>query len=392
MMQNPPAADRVLILRLGAMGDVVRTLPAVAALRGVYPGAHLTWLVEPASAGVVSCSGLVDEVLIFPRGRLVEAMREGDAIGFGRHGREFLETLRERRFQISIDFHGLLKTGMLALLSGAPIRFGYPAPMSREFSSVFATHHAPVVDPESSRFDRNAALIETIAPGTKLPGRALLAPSALAKARLNARLRATGRESVRDYVLIHPGSSAGAQHKRYSPEGWARVARELAAAGRAVWIACGPNRYERSLTEDIVRRAEGALVLAPETRSFDDLLALQARASLFVAADSGPLHAASLAGVPVLQLMGPTHPVQNLPWAGSPSERIRVPLACSPCRRGCEDPACMRVIAPAAITKKVNSMLDGHAAPLSPPKQGRTKRRPTILGATGKSGQREPSG
>ena len=75
MMQNPTAADRVLILRLGAMGDVVRTLPAVAALRGVYPGAHLTWLVEPSAADVVSCSGLVDEVLVFPRGRLVEAIR-----------------------------------------------------------------------------------------------------------------------------------------------------------------------------------------------------------------------------------------------------------------------------------------------------------------------------
>ncbi len=390
-MQNPPAADRVLILRLGAMGDVIRTLPAVAALRAAYPGAHLTWLVEPPSAGVVTASGLVDEVLIFPRPRLVEAMREGDPLGFARRMGRFVQILRDRRFEITIDFHGLLKSGLLARLSGAALRIGFGASTSREFSSLFLNHRvmAPASDrsPSSlSRFDRNAALVAAIAPEAELPTRPLLGASALAKARLSARLRATGRERSRGFVLLHPGSSAGASHKRYSPQGWAAVARCLAAGGLEVWVACGPDPHERSMTEEIVRLADGALVLAPETRSFDDLLALQARAAVFVACDSGPLHAASLGGVPVVQLLGPTDPDQNAPWADSPSARLRVPPACSPCRRGCADPSCMRSIPPTAVADTARRLLAATAAP-----SAQIAGNGTSAGSPGRLGTRGPN-
>lgn len=350
-MQQPPAADRVLILRLGALGDVVRTLPAAAAIRTLYPGAHLTWLVEPGAAGVVEAAGVVDEVLVFPRGRLVEALAEGDGLGLWREVRRFVETLRERRFDLTLDFHGLLKTGLLARLSGAPIRIGYAAPTGREGSALFATHRVGPLPVAISRFERNAALVRALSCRARWPEAPLLSPSPLAEARLTARLRAAGRERSRDFVLIHPGSSRGAQHKRYPAAGWAAVARALAADGHEVWIATGPNRHERSLTEDIVRRADGALHLAPETRSFDDLLALQSRAAVFLAADSGPLHAASLAGVPVVQVLGPTHPIQNAPWPHATSEAIRAPLPCSPCRKGCADPACLRALPPAAIVE-----------------------------------------
>lgn len=357
-MPNPPPADRILILRLGAMGDVIRTLPSVAALRGIYPGAHLTWLVEPASAGVVEASGLVDEVLVFPRRLLVESLREGDPMEFVRRLRLFLRNLRDRRFEVSVDFHGLLKSGWLAWLSGAPIRFGYPPPIAREMASLFANRHSALHDPETSRFSRNASLVEAVLPGATVPETPLLAASALAQARLTARLRAAGRERTRDFVLLHPGSSVRALHKRYPAAGWAAVARGLAAEGLEVWIACGPNRHERSLTEDIVQRAGGALVLAPETRSFDDLLALQARSAVFVAADSGPLHAASLAGVPVVQLVGPTHPRQNAPWNASPHRRVHVPAPCSPCRGGCSRPVCMTSIAPSSVVSEVVALLE----------------------------------
>lgn len=357
------------------MGDVIRTLPAVAALRTLYPGAHLTWLVEPASAGVVDAAGLVDETLIFPRSGLVEDLREADALSFARRLGRFLAVLRQRRFELTLDFHGLLKSGVLARLSGAPRRLGYARPAARELSHLFATRLVYPSDPEGSRFDRNAALVRALAPHAVMPDRPLLAPSPLAQARLTARLRATGRERANGFVLIHPGSSPGARYKRYPPEAWLSVVRHLSQAGLEVWVAAGPNRHERNLCEDLVRRAEGALVLAPETRSFDDLLALQARAGVFVACDSGPLHAASLAGVPVVQLLGPTHPVQNQPWPESPSRRLHVPLACSPCRRGCADPACMRAIPAGSVADTVRELLSAQA-----------------VGATGEPPARSPEG
>ena len=357
-----PAVDRVLILRLGAMGDVIRTLPAVAAIRSLYPGAHLCWLVEPASAGVVDVAGLVDETLVFPRADLIEAMREADGLSFTRRLGGFLRTLRQRRFELTVDFHGLFKSGLIARLSGAPVRLAFAPPTGREFSWLFANWRIPSIDPRLSRFDRNATLVRAMAPDVEVPERPLLKPSPLAQARLTARLRAAGRERAGGFVLIHPGSSAGAQYKRYPPAAWVEFAKHLADAGCEVWVAAGPNRHERNLSEDLVRRAEGALVLAPETRSFDDLLALQARASVFVACDSGPLHAASLAGIPVVQLLGPTHPIQNEAWRAMPSRRLYVPPACSPCPRGCADPACMRAIPPAAVAARTRELLASVAA------------------------------
>jgi len=365
-----------LILRLGAMGDVIRTLPAVAAIRSLYPGAHLAWLVEPASAGVVDAAGLVDETLIFPRSELIEAIREGDGLSVTRRLGGFLRTLRQRRFELTVDFHGLFKSGLIARLSGAPVRLAFGPPTGREFSFLFANQRVPPVDSELSRFDRNKALVHALSGDVAIPERPLLRPSPLAQARLTARLRAAGRERARGFVLIHPGSSAGVQHKRYAPEAWVAVARCLADEGIEVWVAAGPNRHERNLSEDLVRRAAGALVLAPETRSFDDLLALQARAGVFVACDSGPLHAASLAGVPVVQLLGPTHPVQNEPWRVTLNRRLYVPPACSPCRRGCADPACMRAIPPPAVADKVRELLadvaELHSSAASTPTPGGT--------------------
>ena len=365
-----PPADRILVVRLGAMGDVVRTLPSVAVLRSLYPGAHLAWLVEPASAGVVEASGLVDEVIVFPRGELVEALRAVDGLSFVRRLTGLLRKLRGRRFQLALDYHGLLKSGLLTWLSGAATRVGFARPIAREGASLFANQLVYGVDSESSRYARNAALLaalaqpaarETVrrqAEGPAAGGGALLSVSPLAQARLAARLRVAGRERARGFALIHPGSSAGTRHKRYAPASWAEVGRRLAEAGVQVWVATGPNRDERSLAEEIVRLGEGVLVLAPETRSIEDLIALQSRCGIFLACDSGPLHVASLVGVPVVQLLGPTHPAQNAPWSAGPVRRVRVPLPCSPCRRGCGDPACMRVLAPRTVARVALELLE----------------------------------
>ena len=352
--------ERELIIRLGALGDVIRTLPAVQGLRRSYPGAHLVWLVEPGAAGVVESVAPVDETLIFPRTDLVALLRARRGLTFVRELRSFIHQLRDRRFDVTIDFHGILKSGVLARLSGAPIRYGYGPGLAREFSEVFANRRVRPGNPKMSRYERNAELAELVAPGARLPDQPFLAASPLAIARLDARLQVSGRENERSFVLIHPGTSEGARHKRYAPAAWADVARRLASEGVPVWVAAGNGPHDRSVVDDLLRQAEGAVIAAPETRDFDDLLALLARASVFVSADSGPLHAASLVGVPVVQVLGPTDPNQNTPWPNSPSLRVHVPLPCSPCRRGCADPACMRVIPPALVARAIRRL---HARP-----------------------------
>ncbi len=354
---TPPKADRLLVIRLGALGDVVRTLPAVKALRSLYPGAHLTWLVEPASARVVDAAGIVDETLIFPRADLMEALRAGDGLSLVQQGGSFLRRLRRRRVEIVLDFHGILKSGLFAYASGASIRYGYARGVAREFAELFVNHRVQLPDSRVSRYARNAALVQALAPGVHLPTGMQLAATSLAAARLTARLRVSGREHAEGFVLIHPGTSLAARHKRYAASAWARVAQRLADRGVEVWIASGVERDERILVDRILRDSSGAARPAPETRSFDDLLALLARASVFASGDTGPLHAASMVGVPVVQLLGPTDPIENAPGPGSPSRRVHAPLICSPCRRGCTEAACMKVLSPEAV---VEAILDLH--------------------------------
>ena len=115
---------------------------------------------------------------------------------------------------------------------------------------------------------------------------------------------------------------------------------------------------EGVLAGSIVRESRGSAHLAPPTATLGDLAALFEACDLFLGSDSGPLHLASLVGTPVVQLLGPTDPVENRPWPGTPSRSLRVPVGCSPCRRGCAAASCMTTLPPAAVAAAARELLE----------------------------------
>ncbi len=366
-LSQPPAADRILVVRLGAMGDVVRTLPAFAALRDRYPAAHVAWLVEPRSEGVLHGLAGLDERIVFPRETLEDHWRQRRVLALARDVARFVVALRRRRFDLVLDFHGILKTGLLARASGAPLRVGYARPFAREFSSAFANRRVRVSPDRVSRFVRNAALIDFL--GAGLP----TAPCASAgrgagwlvdpirAARMRERLAEATRSGPGGGVaVIHPGSSERTPYKRYPVQHWAAVARGLREQGLACVVSAGGDR-ERELARAVVDASAAvggpAAVLAPATPTPADLAALFAACRIFLGSDSGPLHLASLVGTPVVQVLGPTDPVENRPWPGTPARQVRVPVGCSPCRRGCAAATCMNVLPPAAVLAAAREML-----------------------------------
>jgi heptosyltransferase-1 len=355
-----PQLRRILVIRLGAVGDVVRTLPAVSALRAGLPEAQITWLVEPVPSSILAGQPWIDDVLIFPRAELMTHLRHLRLIAFTRCLSRFFRELRSRQFELVVDFHSILKSGLLSRLSGAPRRVAYAHPFGREGSWLFATDLARLCLPKPGsklpRFQRNLALVrflgietaEDVRPLRLLPA----AESAMAQAPLE-----------RGPVAIHPGTSDATPYKRYTIKGYSEVARALYEALQVpVIVTVGPAQDDRAFAEAIVSESQGAAVLAPRTGSLGDLAAVFARCSLYIGSDTGPMHVASLVGTPVLQLLGPTHPIENAPYEGTPSKTLCVPQPCSPCRRGCAEATCMKAIEPDRVIAAALELLRGSVA------------------------------
>lgn len=352
-LSDPPPADRILVIRLGAVGDVVRTLPAASALRAAYPDARLAWLVEPASASVLEAQPWLDEVIVFPRPALRADLGRWRADRVLRRCAAFTRELRAHRFDLVLDFHSILKSGVLSWLTRAPRRVGYARPYARELSWLIAGERAELHPRKASRFERNAALVHYLGVfegGDDRP----LTVDADAELRF-ARELGEGAPPV----AIHPGTSDSTPHKRWTAEGYAEVARALRdELGRRSIVTVGPARHDRAFASAVVERSAGAAALAPATATLGDLAALFARCGLYLGSDTGPMHVASLVGTPVLQLLGPTDPIENQPWARTPSRTVRVQVGCNPCRRGCAAATCMAVIRPAAVLEAARSLLE----------------------------------
>jgi ADP-heptose:LPS heptosyltransferase len=343
-----PPARRILVIRLSALGDVVRTRFAFEGLRQLYPDARIDWLVEDrAASGLEGIRGL-DDVIRIPRG----AVRLGRPLALWQELRSLVQELRSREYELAVDFHGILKSALLARAAHIPVRVGFDRPFSREGSAYLLTDRAVLDRKHVSRFDRNAALVRFLggvvpegAPALDLPE-----PHDDEGVELEA------------YIVVHPGTSAATLYKRWDPANYAQVCRELASrAGVRSLVTWGPVEGEYEAALEVVGAAGDAAVLAPRTRSVSHLLRLMRGGRIFLGSDSGPMHLASLAGLPVVAIFGPTDPVENAPYAGLPVRLLREDVGCNPCREGCPARVCMASVAAERVTAAALELLENPA-------------------------------
>jgi ADP-heptose:LPS heptosyltransferase len=343
-------ARRILVIRLGALGDVVRTRFAFAGLRARFPEARIDWLVEdgasPGLAGIVGLDGVIEvprrsTAGLAPWHRLT-TMR-GVAV-----------QLRERDYDLSVDFHSILKSALMAREARIPVRVGYSAPFAREGASRLMTHHTRPAGDHVSRFERNAALVRLLGGDT---------PSRPPPLELPADADEGLEELPAEFAVIHPGTSPGTEYKRWETERHAEVARSLyRELGLPTLVTWGPVQGELEAAERVVAGAGPEALLAPRTKSVAAVLALLRRARIFIGSDSGPIHLASLVDLPLVVLFGPTDPVENAPFGGVSSRVIREDVGCNPCREGCPARTCMTALAPDRVVAAVRELLAGPTA------------------------------
>lgn len=287
----------VLVVRLGALGDVLRTLPAVRRLRARLPAARIHWAVDDRFAIAVDGLAEIDGRVLFPR------RTAGAAPVLA-----FLRALRATRPDLAIDFHGHLRSGLVGLLSGARVRVGPGGVQQKEGNRWLTTHRVDCGPRRVSRVERALALLDWLGPGAE-PAPAELPLARLGRAAAAAIVQRTVGAG-RPYAIVAPGASAAQAYKKPPAALLAAACEELARLGIAPLIVWGPG--EEPDARDVAAAAPRGIV-APPT-DLRELAGLLAGARLFAGGDSGPLHLACAAGCPVLGLYGPTDPEINRPW------------------------------------------------------------------------------
>jgi len=323
---------KILIIRLSSIGDVVHALPAVPALRDRYPGCRISWLVEDQAADLIRDYQGIDHVIVFHKGHGIAALRSrrfGQAFGMVR---ELWRALRQDRYDLILDFQGLLKSGLLAGLARGKRRLGFAN--AREGSHLFYSERAPAPAFHDHAIARHMALLRMLGI-SDVPGSFAFAFSPEIAARVETLYDQEAIDSSRRLVCVCPAA-------RWATKQWAsdRVARLCALlherCGAQVLLAGGASDRE-SLEQ--IRIGAGPLARNLAGRlSLREFACLVSRSTLMLSVDSGPMHIACAVGTPVVALFGPTAPWRTGPF-GFGHSVVRKALACSPCfqRRRCPE-------------------------------------------------------
>ena len=354
MKMDDTAEKRLLVIRLGALGDVATALRSAVALRESLAPIRIAWLVEETSHELVAAATVADEIFVFPRKRLAhlfarpwlwfKALAEACA---------FISRLRAFGGTCVLDFQGNLKSGLLGLLSGARDRIGFARGHCKELNWMFNNIWAIPSPGPLPRVRKFAALAQVLNPDLE---------PALVSLKQDSQAAVEGRK-VTDtipgsgpLVILHPGTSAFGEFKRWPVERFGELAAALQQGldARCV-ITQGPG--EEQLASAVAAASNGTAQAAPPL-SITQLIELLRDANLVIAGDTGPLHIAALLQKPVIGIFGPKDPIIYGPY-GTRSEIVRVDLECSPCtRRKCNDPQCITKIEVGQVLDAVKRVLE----------------------------------
>ena len=330
----------VLIVRLGALGDIVHAIPAAAALRRAYPHARIDWIVDEKHREILDLVEGLDRVIVLRRPAArgwIEATRQ----------------LRAGRYDVALDFQGLMKSAVLARASGATRVVGFSIWHLREkgarpfYSESIDTGGG---DPEQTLhiIQKNLQLLTAVGVedfGVEFP--LVRVPSA-------ARDAIGADAGGRPVALINPG--AAWPNKCWYTDRFGELAAFLHdVRGMVPFVLWGPG--EQGLAERVIEASQGTARLAPATR-LADLVEICRDAAVMVSGDTGPLHIAAAVGTPIVSIFGPTDPARNGPWRAEDVAVSRYPVCgCHYDRRCRQAQWCLTTIPVIEVTAAVQRRL-----------------------------------
>jgi lipopolysaccharide heptosyltransferase I len=292
---------KVCVIKPSALGDVVSAFPTLSALRALWPGAEIVWVINAALRGLVDGHPEIDRVIPYDRAHAGPKPR--GMAGFAR----FLKTLRRERFELTIDLQGLLRSGVMAAATGAPVRVGLSD--AREGAAWFYTHR--VVPPgsldEAHAVDRLLSIARAFGADVSRPRFAVAVADDD---------RAWAERALAGVARPRLALNLGArwETKRWPPEHFAAVARRAVESRGAGLLAVGAPE-DRPHVAELIRHLDPIPVLDLCGRTtLPQLAALAERSDVVLSNDTGPLHLAVAAGARVVGVYTCTSPRLNGPY------------------------------------------------------------------------------
>ena len=354
-MKAMPKFDRILIIKMSAIGDVVHALPFLEVLRRNHPAAQIDWLVEEATVDLIRGHRDIDRIFVSRRNSWPRRLsRPATAAAAILDILRFLRDLRRTRYDVAIDLQGLLKSGLWLAAARADRKIGLSG--AREGALLF-TNETPVpIDYNRHAIDRYLQVADVL--GCRpVPWEGAVPVSTSDEEKVAAILEQEGIDR-RPIVAINP--MARWESKLWIPERFAALADRLALHHGCRIVFTG-SRDDRPALEVIGRRMVApALNLAGRT-TLKELSALLSRASVLVCTDTGPMHIANTMKCPVVALFGPTAPWRTGPYGGG-NRVVRAAVPCAPCfKKSCDDCRCMREIGVDEVAEAVLALLSERA-------------------------------
>lgn len=370
--EDSVAIERLLIVRLSAMGDVIHTLPAAQALRQAFPNSMIGWLIEERWAELLCAPGTPRRGPRSAQRPLADWVHTVNLTGWGKSLSSIVtlqeiakvwNDVRSVRYDVAVDLQGAMRSAVLARWSGARMVYGSAEPRESP-ASLWYTRG--VIARGVHVVEQNFSIAEAVAQQKMMLPRAQFPRDLEVERRMNEWL---ADEGLGPFAILNPGAGWGA--KRWPAERYGYVARALAKDGMGAILNYGPGE------ENLAREAEGASEGAARAMkcSITELIALTRRARLFIGGDTGPMHLAAALQVPVVAIFGPTDPTRNGPY-GTRSIVLRNPASPTTHARNPQPDEAMLEIG-------VNEVLDAARRLLTDDRSGGQERPPHTDGAHG---------
>ena len=339
----------ILIVKLSAIGDVIHTLPSLAALRKLYPDANITWVVEEASSDIIMDHPHLDRVIISRRKQWIDDLKHCRIGKPFNEIKSFINDLNAQSYDLVIDFHGLFKSAVIVFLSSGKRKLGYDS--MQELSGFFLNEKIPE-DMKKHAVDRYLDFLRYLGAEVKEP-EFFIPIVEKNRIRVAELLHINNIEKNDRFVAVSP--VALWETKLWEDEKFAQLCDRITEESSLRVVFTGSDRGK---LEHIQSRMNSPSINLGGLTTLRDLSYVYKLASLMITTDSGPMHLAAAVGTPVIALFGPTDPSRTGPY-GAGHTVIRKDIPCSPCfLKKCDSKKCLRDITVEEVFQAVKEKLE----------------------------------